>query len=239
MPTLQYNSDDLVTFTAQLKRLHKSAFPLAIRGTLNDAAFQTKKEEILKASKKSFNVRKPSFFRSQSGVVKATGWNINKMYSKAGMVKSKDPNSRASTEIAKQEFGGTINKKSYIGHEDSRTGKGLLKKSYINDMDSKPIKPSVVKKNKKQSFFIAAKKAHKENRNLLYETNGEGIVYKIKSFSKKKFKAVRLASYKKNRSVKISKKRPFITEAAKQPTKDLNKHYKINAEKQVKRVMKL
>ncbi|MBL4809315.1 MAG: hypothetical protein JKY43_04565, partial [Phycisphaerales bacterium] len=40
------NTDAVVSLTNKLEKLHKSAFPVAVRGTLNSAAFDVKQKSM-------------------------------------------------------------------------------------------------------------------------------------------------------------------------------------------------
>ena len=48
---LNVNTDAVVALTNKLEKLHRSAFPVAVRSTLNSAAFDMKKDTILKSAK--------------------------------------------------------------------------------------------------------------------------------------------------------------------------------------------
>ena len=41
---LKLDADEVIKLTVKLDKLHRSALPSAVRNTLNNAAFQTKKE---------------------------------------------------------------------------------------------------------------------------------------------------------------------------------------------------
>lgn len=85
------NTNASIILTAKLERLNKSAFPSAVRSTLNDASFEMKKSNILESAKNNMTVRNPTFFKKFTGVKKATGFNVNRMYSEVGF-KNTDPN---------------------------------------------------------------------------------------------------------------------------------------------------
>ena len=81
---LNINSNAVVSYTNTLEKLHKSAFPVAIRETLNSAAFDVKKNTMPLSAKKSFIERQPTFFKANSKVDKATGFNTSTMKSTVG-----------------------------------------------------------------------------------------------------------------------------------------------------------
>jgi len=88
---MNVNTDAAIILTAKLERLNKSAFPSAVRSSLNDAAFHQKKSELLDSAKKNMTVRNPAFFRKFTGVKRATGFDVGSMYSEVGF-KNTDPN---------------------------------------------------------------------------------------------------------------------------------------------------
>ena len=75
---LDVKTDASIQLTAKLEKLHRSAFPSAVRNTLNDVAFETK-SLIPKKAEGKFTIRQKNLFKRMSLVNKATGWNINNM----------------------------------------------------------------------------------------------------------------------------------------------------------------
>ncbi|AGH07778.1 hypothetical protein CEPG_00030 [Cellulophaga phage phiSM] len=61
MATFNINNKEVISLTAKLERLNKSALPSAVRNTLNRAAFETKKNIPLVAAS-VFTTRQKSFF---------------------------------------------------------------------------------------------------------------------------------------------------------------------------------
>lgn len=102
------NNDATIILTAKLERLSKSAFPSAVRATLNDASFFMKKEGILDSAKKNMTVRNPTFFKKYTGVKRADGFNVNSMYSQVGFSSSNDRKVKKALEgMVSNETGGT------------------------------------------------------------------------------------------------------------------------------------
>ena len=81
---MNVNTNAAIILTAKLERMHKSAFPSAVRSTLNDSAFAMKQKEILDSAKLNMTVRNPSFFKKFTGVKRANGFNVNAMFSEDG-----------------------------------------------------------------------------------------------------------------------------------------------------------
>lgn len=88
MPTtniFNVNTQACVVLVNKLEQLHKSAFPLAVRGTLNAAAFDVKTRTLDESATQNFIRRSTTFFKRFSGVNRATGWNIESMRAEVGM----------------------------------------------------------------------------------------------------------------------------------------------------------
>ena len=122
--TFDINMTEVIGFTNKLGKLHKSALPLAIRSTLNDASFETKKVIPLFFAKQ-FTVRKKNFIRSHTGVNKSKNtFNVNQMVAKVGLIKGR---SDSGDDLIKQEYGGTIQNRDFIPFKDARVGKNERK----------------------------------------------------------------------------------------------------------------
>lgn len=127
MPTQTFNinTDDAVVFANKLERLQKSALPVTVRMTLNDAAFDMKENTIKESANKQFTIRRPRFLSSHSRVNKSPNtFDINKMSSEAGIVEGK---SIAGNRLEKQETGGTLQREA-IPTAETRVSKDIAKK---------------------------------------------------------------------------------------------------------------
>ncbi|KKN42121.1 hypothetical protein LCGC14_0716250, partial [marine sediment metagenome] len=76
MAILNVNTDEVVRYSNKLEKLHRSAFPIAIRGTLNNAAFDVKQKTMPVSAEKEFVNRQPNFFKANSKVNMAKGFNV-------------------------------------------------------------------------------------------------------------------------------------------------------------------
>ena len=79
---LNIKSDAIVKHVNTLEKMHKSALPLVIRQTLNSAAFDVKKVTMPKEASANFDKRNPNFFKANSKVDQAKGFNISSIRSK-------------------------------------------------------------------------------------------------------------------------------------------------------------
>jgi len=134
MITLNINTDAAVVFTNKLEKMKKSALPNAVRGALNKAAFHTKKETLPKSAKKSFVHREANFFKANSSVDMAKGFEVSNMKSTVGFISSrlKGSNNNAVKELEQQEEGGTIGGRSFVPIKTARTGNSPAKKVKVN-----------------------------------------------------------------------------------------------------------
>jgi hypothetical protein len=122
MPRLNVNTDAVVKHTATLEKLHKSALPVAIRNTLTKAAFDVKQRTMPKSADQSFIKRAPNFFKANSRVEMAQGWDVNTMKSIVGFVSRKDKG-KSVEDLEAQEYGGSIPGRAVVALKTARTGK--------------------------------------------------------------------------------------------------------------------
>ena len=132
MPFLNINASETVKLTNKLEKLHRSAMPIAVRSTLNDAAFMARKL-IIKNFKSNFINRNRTFISSHASANKCQNtFDINRMQSEAGIIKGK---TKSGDLLEKQEFGGNIQRK-IIPSDNVRMSKNykkLVQKSmYVN-----------------------------------------------------------------------------------------------------------
>lgn len=202
--TFNINNDDVVELTNRLEKTHKSAMPVAVRGALNDAAFDMKKNRLEKVFQAKFTIRKKTFIRAHTVANKSKNtFNINEMKSEVGVIKGK---SDSGDELINQEMGGTIGNRTSIAMDPARVGKNktkaISKRHYLKAVKAKKTNNLV------RGAFKAGKGGY-----LLYRST----IFQVKSLKKtKRVPKIRLAaiySYEKGRSVRI-KKSPFLTPAA-------------------------
>ncbi len=243
---LNINTDEAVKFTNKLEKLHKSALPVAVRETLNEAAFDLKKNEMLKKAKSAFIERQQNFFKANSKVEKALGFNINAMKATVGFFENtlKGNNNYAVKDLEQQEHGGRIDGKSFIPTIFSRVGnsnKGKIRPNArlqrIREkgiVDSKHLTGRVASiVNDRQRYTIAAKRAgiggfiiHKK---ILWKIN------KIIGFGK--IDATPFYSVSKGRKINATRT-GFMKLASLETTKKMEGYYIGKAQKQINRLVK-
>jgi hypothetical protein len=247
MRVFDVNNDAVIQLSANLERMHKSAFPSAIRNTLNNAAFETKKNVPLIAAGK-FITRQKSFFKKFTTVDKAGGWDVNKMVATVGI------DSRQNREVAEnlesQEFGGMVRGKKLIPHDDSRVSKSQSKRvSSRNHLNKVKVHDATrafkAHRGTRGSKFVAAvmSTAKSGKKHMMLKTGNKGMVYEVTSISrniktkKLKFKVKKLYSVRntKTHSVKAT---GFMKKSANLASKEMNRFFKENAEFQFKKQLK-
>jgi hypothetical protein len=231
---LNINDKSIIEHTAKLESLHKSAFPVAVRSTLNDAAFDMKTKRLPAVFDKNFIIRSRTFLRSHTGVRKSPNtFDVRAMRSEVGIIRGK---SDSGDELAKQERGGVIDNRDYIPRPGARVSKSEAKKITSKQL-LKNIQPKrAVKVKRKKDYvegaFKAGKKGFIKYNNYLIQINN---IRKTKA-GLKITTAIRY-SFKKGRSVKI-KKSPFMLPAALMTQRRIPHMYIINAKRRYLKYIK-
>lgn len=247
----EIDSSAVDKYAEKLATLHKSALPTAIRNTLNKAAFNVKQGTLADSAKKNFVNRDKNFFKANSTVKMATGWDIAKMQSEVGMIEKGlqgGSNNYAIKDLEQQEHGGKIDGKSFIAMRGARTGKNTNKKVRSNArMGTIPSNVTPINRrsgaSRSQQFIRAAMYAIKNSDGYVlgHQTKGGGrTLWKVDSVSinvksrRMRIKATPLYNVKKDRSVKV-KATHFMEEAAMKSAKGMPKTFERAAEFQIKK----
>lgn len=213
MKVFDVNMDKAIELTAKLEKLHRSAFPVAVRQTLNDVAFQTK-STVPEIASKMFITRQKSFFRAFTIVDKATGFEVNKMKSSTGISSLKGD--IVAEGLEKQEKGGVIKGRKLIPHNQSRISGSHRKK--------------VSRRNLLSNVNL------RDNRYVLIKKGSKGTVFEVKN-QKSGRRLKPLYHYRAHRNSKV-KASPFMSTSARISSKQMPSFYKRNAERQFKRLLK-
>ena len=214
------NTGAAIKLTTKLGRLHKSALPVAVRGTLNNAAFETKSLLPEIASRK-FVTRNKSFFRAFSSVNTARGFDINSMSAQVGINSAKG--SEVAEGLEKQETGGSIEGRKLIPHDKGR----------VSGSHNKRLR----RKNRFGKINITdSRKGGKRTNYLLIKKGGKGTVFEIKGTGKRR-KLTPIYTYRSTRT-SVVKASPFMKPASLMAVKKMPKFYKEQAERQFKRLLK-
>lgn len=213
---LDVNTDATIQLTAKLEKLHRSAFPSAVRNTLNETAFNAKKE-VPKQANKNFTVRQKNLFTRFVLVDRAKGFNVNSMKSTIGV--DATTKSKLADGLEKQEKGGVISGRKLIAHDKARVSNSSKKKVRQSNYLTKVGQVSKKGKRIKGSKYIMIKK------------NGKGTI-----FETKKGKLTPIYNVRNTDKSKV-KSKPFIEPSALMASKQMPAIYRKQAEYQFKKYL--
>ncbi len=222
----------------RLIEMSRSAFPIATRKTLNKAAFDTKQVTMPKEAD-IFIHRKPTFFKANSNVSMAQGFDIHSMVSEVGFVPKPNDTSHSVEDLEQQDSGGEIKGRAFVGLAKSRTNgwqsnvktKWRLektRKSMVNPKDLNYIqkKRNFVNIGAKEQFVISAIFAYKNKNILLNTSHSAGLqvtnIKKVNGRLKVDYK--KLYSVKKGRKIH-PKATHFMERAALDSQKEMEKNF--------------
>jgi hypothetical protein len=239
---LNVDNSEVVKYTAKLEKLHKSAFPVAVRSALNSAAFDMKGKTLLKSASLKFKERQKNFIKAFSKVEQAQGFDLRSMKATVGMVENglKGGNNYAVKDLLQQEKGGKIGGKSFIPLAAARGGS-----------NAKPVRPqnrlSAINKivnyrnakgvNDKQKFVKSVHHAGVGGY-VIGKIKGREILWRVNSLNKegRSFKLTALYSYREGRTVKVNNTN-FMQNAANLSGKRIERFYIEAAERQFKKYL--
>ena len=240
MSSFNINTDAAVKYTAKLERMHRSNLPIAVRNTLNSAAFDVKKNTMPISAKNEFTQRSKNFFKANSTVGMASGFNIKTMRSAVGFIenKLKGDSNFAVKDLEQQERGGNISGRSFIPLDTARKGGYATPVRPANRLSKIRSKKIVDAKNfrgnKKQRFIKAVNRAKRGNYVIGSTTMGENYLFRVTKLNKKEFDVLPLYDVKKNRSVKV-KSTNFMKKASLISSKKMNGFFIKEAKKRFKK----
>lgn len=214
---LDVNTDASIALTAKLEKLHKSAFPSAVRNTLNEVAFISK-TLVQKKTDDTFTIRQKNLFKRFTVVEKAKGFNVNQMVSRVGIDGTTNP--KLSQGLEKQETGGVISGRRLIAHDKGR------------------VSSSSKKKIKKQNYFSSIGNVGKPNKRIkgskyiMIKKGVKGTIFEVKNK-----KLTPIYNIRQTDKTRLQSK-PFIKPSAMMASKRLDDIYKKQAEFQFKKYLK-
>lgn len=242
---LKVNNKAVIEYTNKLEKMRKYDLPLAVRGTLNKAAFNLKQVTMPASAEATFTKRKENFFKANSRVQMANGFNINSMRSVVGFTTmNAKENYKSVLELKQQEHGGVIPDRDYIPLDEARIGNSASKQvSAPNRIKKINLSAVVHAKNmpgsRKQKFLAAAIKASKGG----YVTAGlnKQLLRKVLSIKyvdgRTVVKSKAIYSHKPNRNVKIDSTF-FMKKASINTSKKLNTFYISEAQRRIAKFSK-
>ena len=237
MAILNVNTDEVVKYSNKLEKLHRSAFPIAIRGTLNNGAFDVKKNTMPVSAEKEFTIRRKNFFKANSRVNMAKGFNVRTMQAIIGFIGTQ----QAVEDLEQQEHGGKIKGRAFIPLDVARGGS-----------NTRPVRPSnrltritnivnarkIRGKTKQQKFIKAVMTAGVGG--YVIGNFTPKILWKITGITKRgtktKIKKKPVYSYEKGRDVNVSATN-FMKKATLKTAKKLEGFYIKQAKKQIEKAL--
>ena len=231
--------------------MHRSGLPKAIKETLNKTALDVKKKTMLTSSRKEFENRTNSrFFRGNSKVFFAKGFNVDKLAATVGFlsINLRGSNNKSVDDLEAQEEGGLIGGRSFIPLKQARISKNFKrvtrKKFRISDIKSKIIDTKKTKgSNNKEKWTRAAVFADKGG--FVIGTNrtsaGNRILFGIRKVGRSDGRtfvsAVPLFAVKKNRKVSV-KASHFMRNAANKSSRKMEGFFIDESKKVIARLKK-
>jgi hypothetical protein len=180
------NTSASVDLVRKLGDVSRSAYPIAVRQTLNQAAFDVKQNTLEVSATNNFIRRSPNFFKRFSGVNRAAGFDVNRMKAEVGMTDMSQVTAQAAvSHLNQQEFGGGISggrdylKASRSGSNSRRVGKAnYLSKSNV-------LHGQFKRKGTTKSNFIASAYAALKTGKMMKFKSASGITFysKVTSMS--------------------------------------------------------
>lgn len=232
---LNVNTDAVVAFTNKLEKLHRSGLPSAVRGALNKAAFDVKIRTMPASAASTFKNRQPNFFKANSRVSPATGFDMNSMKAIVGFTENNlnGSSNYAVKDLEQQEDGGIIKSRSLIPLKQARTGKSEDKvvrpSNRLSALNKLVDSRRQAGKNRRQKFRSAANRA---GRGGLVLT--EKALFRIDSLGAR-LKFTPLYSFKKGRSVKVSAT-GFMKSASMQSGNNIEEYFISEAQRQIEKL---
>ena len=230
---ISINTKAIFKLSSALKDMHRSALPNVTRFTLNDLAFDVKKRTLKTSADSLFIQRTKTFFKANSAVEKAVGYDIKTMRSEVGMT---DKN-KASRNMKFHERGGNVPDRSFIAMKTARVSKSnnkkISKKNRLDKIDLINVKHT--RGNKKQKLIRAAVRAKKTNKKLLQDDTLFEVQNVTKRGKKTKIKLKPLYSYKKGRKAKVSKS-PFMKRAGMLTKPRAEAFFRVNYDRQLQKL---
>lgn len=244
---LNVDFKDVVKFTAKLEKMRASALPNAIRGTLNDAAFDVKTKTMLQQSKSKFINRSPNFFRANSKVDKAVGFQVSTMRATVGFTEGslRGDHNFSVRDLEQQERAGDIKGKSFIPLDTARQGNSytnLVKPANRITKITNIIDARKMPKGTKKQQFVKAIYAAGQGGYVLGSTlKGENILWRVDYLDSdpdaRQWRLTPLYDYRKGRTVHVDET-GFMQTATLNSAEKLNKFYIAQAEFWIKKYTK-
>lgn len=177
MPILNINSEAVRQHTQRLGQMHRSAMPVSIREALNKTAFDVKLRTMPDESN-VFVHRTKNFYKANSKVETAKGFDVNSMRATVGFVENSGTQQQAVQDQEQQENSGGIGGRAFIPLNAARTGgaytRNVRAANRISQIRSKIVDSADMAGTKGQAYTRAAFKAKKGGYVIGNQVNSKG-----------------------------------------------------------------
>lgn len=250
---IDIRTPDIANMRRGLDTISNKKFPTAVRETLNDAAFHMKGRgsrggSLEKRANQLFEYRRnKTFIRSITGVNRAKGYNVDRMFSESGVF-NKSGKSKAGQGLKKQQTASDIShafspmKPARSGNNNNKhVTKGRRLRSignYVDVSDMSPkerLKEMIIASKDKTPILIRGKKG-KSRKKKFIGVPAKRLI-RSKKGDRKSSKIVKMRMlYAENqgRTAKLRKKRPFINKAGEDAQKKMVKYFYKHATKMLR-----
>lgn len=233
---LDVNITGLIKYTNALEKLHENDVPRVVASTLSKVAMDVKQKTMPKSARKAFTQRSNNFFKVTSNVQFAKRQsNVNSIHSIVGFRSDKaKANKYAVKELEVQEYGGKIEKRSFVPLTNARIAKDINRR--------------VKKQNRISTLvFVKAKNARGVNKGQRfiksvhfagrggYVLSEDGILWRVNSLRKNKRGGMNLTamySFKDGRAVRVNNTN-FMEFASRQSMKKMGAIFIAEAKTQI------
>lgn len=247
---LDINADAVVRHSARLGELSKSALPVSIRQALNRAAFDVKTVTMPETSR-IFIHRMPTFFKSQSKVDPAIGFDIHTMEAVVGFIPggADKEKGHATEDLEEQEHGGNIDSRAFIPLRTARVGRNW-RRNVRTDLRLSKIRRQIFDSenenlhgtaNDKEAFTLSAIYAQRGGFVIgnIKNSKGHRMLMRIDSVKRKgkdtEVHSTPIYSVEGGRSVK-PKATHFMEKASNMSAAKIERFYRQEADKRINRL---
>ena len=170
------NNHEVIKYTNTLDKIHRSAIPVSVRGALNDAAFDMKKNTLPDKFRNNFTIRRPNFI-TRNSVSKAirskNTFNINEMSASAGIID--DGPESINNRLELQEKGGSISDRDVPTLETRGGDKAAKQKAmfWFRKFKDKPLGHFPSQKGKKVKRRVKRTFVKTKSRLFMIEKGGD------------------------------------------------------------------
>lgn len=247
---------ELEQWATKLRKLGRTAYPLAVRATLSTMAYQTTKRAKEKHLPEKFSLRNSYIRKSVQYDRGSNTLNINQMKAKAGQVARH--NGKPSNQLQKQEFGGVDRpKRRYLktalpqARTQGNWGSKVGSRSKINKIDNagmvtaKNVTSYAKGRTRKSTGRAGAKQiiavaiATKKKYVMFNSSNNNKVIARIRSRAGrgKKQGTVKLTVLYKLQQQRTNKPRPWLAPSVDDVTKKADEIFIQEAERRFAKVM--